>query len=158
MCDNNSREQNSQPRNELCSSYLTNSVFRVYVVHCRLVGATCMGGHCGKRPEAVLCRTQRDPTDPPQSTAELLRQAGGTCGKTSVRKGTPKSEKRGGGTAPWQSRYPLQPVEDPPVEHENIPEGTAAHGEPTPEQRKDVRRKEWQRDTSKPLHAPPSST
>lgn len=59
-----------------------------------------MGGRCGKRLEAALCRTQPAPTDPPQSTAELLSQAGGASGKTCLRKGTPKSEKRGGRTAP----------------------------------------------------------
>lgn len=36
----------------------------------------------------------------------------------------------------------------PTVEHKDTPEGTAARGEPTPEQSKDVRRKEWQRDTT----------
>lgn len=48
---------------------------------------------------AAPCGTQPAPTDPPQSTAEPLSQAGDTSGKTCFRKGTPKSEKKGGGTA-----------------------------------------------------------
>lgn len=98
-------------------------------------------GCCGKKPDAVPCGTQPDPTDILQSTAESLRQAGDTSGKTCLRKGTPKSEESGGGTSPWNRRYPLQLTEDARVKHKDIPEGTEARGESTSEQGKDVMRK-----------------
>jgi len=42
----------------------------------------------------------------------------------------------------------LQPMESPMPEQMMFPEVMAAHGEPTPEQRKGVRRKERQRETT----------
>lgn len=73
----------------------------------------------------------QDPTHTLQSTAESLSQAGGTSGKTSLRKGTAKSEESGGGTSPWNSRYPQHPMKDATMEHKDISEGTEDEGEPT---------------------------
>lgn len=119
---------------------LLNSVFQVYVASGRQ-----RRGCCEKKPEAAPCGTQPDPTHVLQRTAESLSQAGDTSGKTCSRKGTPKSEESGGGTSPWNSRYPLQAMENARVEHKDIPEGTEARGESTSEQRKDVMRKKAER-------------
>jgi len=86
----------------------------------------CRGGCCGKRPGAAPCRTQSAPTEPLQGTAEPLSQTGATSGKTCLRKGTSKSQKRGGGTAPQQNRYLLQLMEEPTLDQIS----PAVHGAP----------------------------
>lgn len=66
------------------------------------------------------------PTDPLQNTAEALSQAGDNSGKTCLRMGAQKSERRGGTTAPWQSRYSPQLKEETTLEQTS----PAAHEAP----------------------------
>lgn len=135
-------------------------------------GGVLQGSWLWEEAGAALCGTQTALTDPRQSTAKPLSQAGGTSGKTRSRKGTQSQRKEeeeqphGRADIPcssWKSPHQrwcsLQPLKDPTVERKDIPEGTAAHEEPTPEQREDMRRKEWQRDATTywlqyPCHPP----
>lgn len=125
----------------------------------------CRGGCRGERPGLPSERHSRLQQTYHRAQLSLSAKLGARLGKR-LRKGTPKAEKRGGGEnsstaeqislpcsswkSPGWSRYSLQPAEVPTAEHKDIPEGTAARGEPTAEQKKDVRWKEWLRDI--PVH------
>lgn len=115
---------------------------------------------------SALCQTQpvlaSSTINPPQETAEHISQAGGTSEKTCLRKGRKHCTEKGGGnkksdkqerkyqgqrrrscsvaeyisTAPWRGLV---------LEQLDIPQGAVAHGDPMLEQRKSLRRKEWQR-------------
>lgn len=98
--------------------------------------------------------------DPSQDTAEPISQTNGVT-ESIVRKGQKNAKKRrrrgkgqhsrgninvrGGGSAPWQNRYPLQTVENPIPEQMDIPKGSSLSRACTGAQEK---KKEQQRETA----------
>lgn len=108
-----------------------------------LIMGCCRGGFCGKRLGAALCWTQPVPNGSnrpklnPSATCvtPLWKDISGRVGNAGLRHGERGTKRRNakireGGGSPWQSTYPLQPVEDPCWSSSKVWEGRSSKEEP----------------------------